>query len=58
MNQVQTVILPNMHCKNTLKKKVNSGQWIICKREMDLPPEKRAHVCLACKSENGRSNVF
>ena len=29
-----------------------------CKREMDLPPEKRARVCLACKSENGRSNVF
>ena len=28
------------------------------KREMYLPPEKRAHVCLACKSENGRSNVF
>ena len=29
----------------------------ICRREMDLPPEKRARVCLACKGENGRSNV-
>ena len=28
-----------------------------CKREMDLPPEKRARVCLACKGENGHSNV-
>ena len=25
---------------------------------MDLPPEKRAHVCLACKSENGHAKVF
>ena len=29
-----------------------------CKREMDLTLEKRACVCLACKSENGRSNMF
>ena len=29
-----------------------------CKREMDLPLEKRARVCLACKSENGCANVF
>ena len=25
---------------------------------MDLPPEKRACVCLACKGENGRSKVM
>ena len=29
-----------------------------CKREMDLPPEKHARVCLACKSKNSCSNVF
>ena len=29
-----------------------------CKRGMDLPPEKRTCVCLACKSENGCANVF
>ena len=28
------------------------------KREMDLPLEKRARVCLACKSENDRANVL
>ena len=28
-----------------------------CRREMDLPPEKHVRVCLACKGENGRSNV-
>ena len=28
-----------------------------CRREMDLPPEKRACMCLACKGKNGRSKV-
>ena len=28
-----------------------------CTREINLPPEKRAHMCLAFKGENGRSNV-
>ena len=34
------------------------GDITDCKRGMDLTPEKHAHVCLACKSENGRSNLF
>ena len=29
-----------------------------CKREIDLPLEKHAHVCLACKGENGHSNIM
>ena len=29
-----------------------------CTREMDLPLEKCACVCLTCKSENGCANVF
>ena len=37
---------------------LQSRMNISCKREMDIPPKKRAHVCQACKSENGRSNVF
>ena len=28
------------------------------KREMDIPPEKHAHVCLACKGKNGSSNFM
>ena len=35
-----------------------STPCVFCKREMDLPPEKRARVCLVCKNENAFSDVF
>ena len=35
----------------------HTNKWYVCRREMDLPLEKRARVCLACKSENGHSNI-
>ena len=44
--------------KDNRKAVIKYGNILFCKREMDLPPEKRARVFLACKSENSRANVF